>query len=491
MPSIKPVVIKSEPESPNTDTKVVNTPDKNVNLSQKQVLIRKVTLPSTYSTKKHVTVNTVTAEIKSLQGNESKVSLNSVGKTETPNNMGVIDLTSLSPREGKVNVEKIDQGVQTDTKEFETQCVQTEPSEDNLLGFDYGFLDLLTNSSVPDFSNMPDLGPTPTLAPKEQQGKEAEMFFNDLKFVFQPDEKGNMPIHVGVLSNNLNMVKRNCIVLKALQRSVDLPNNRDQVIRTATETGRLPGRNRFEGSNILHLAVEYEQKDSLATILGYALQRGTNLDQLNEEGLTPLMVCCCNKLHQCAELLLDNGADINCRDGKSGRTALFHAAENQDLEMVLLLLSYGADTKVKNFFGTSPHDAMYEIEISDDIRYAILGKSVKRKVVEESWQRAKAAKKKRKIIQEPRPLKTYARLKKIDDHKFSTNVTTSMELCGLELISRTDLAHKFSRKAAPRIESFHRTYANNVGFYFRFKICETFYKENTYISIIYKEGLSE
>lgn len=78
--------------------------------------------------------------------------------------------------------------------------------------------------------------------------------------------------------------------------------------------------------------------------------------------------------------------------------------------MVQLLLSHNADTKIKNFFGTSPHDAMYEIEdMSDAIKSAILGKTGKRKIVDDP-----KPIKIRRVEESMKKLKTYARLKKIE-----------------------------------------------------------------------------
>lgn len=48
--------------------------------------------------------------------------------------------------------------------------------------------------------------------------------------------------------------------------------------------------------------------------------------------------------------------------------------------MVDLLLFYKANTKLKNFFGTSPHDAVHELnEIPPKIKNLILKRSGKRK----------------------------------------------------------------------------------------------------------------
>lgn len=88
--------------------------------------------------------------------------------------------------------------------------------------------------------------------------------------------------------------------------------------------------------------------------------------------------------------------------------------------MVQLLLNYNADTKIKNFFGTSPHDAMYEVdEIPENIKSAILGKSCKRKNMEEP-----KVLKLRRVEENTKQLKTYARFKKIEGYELPANFAT-------------------------------------------------------------------
>nr|CAI5861756.1 unnamed protein product [Callosobruchus analis] len=45
-------------------------------------------------------------------------------------------------------------------------------------------------------------------------------------------------------------------------------------------------------------------------------------------------------------------------------------------------MKYGADTKEKNFFGTSPHDAMFELEVSESMRRLILCKPSRKRGTE-------------------------------------------------------------------------------------------------------------
>lgn len=95
--------------------------------------------------------------------------------------------------------------------------------------------------------------------------------------------------------------------------------------------------------------------------------------------------------------------------------------------MVKLLLKYNANTKIKNFFGTSPHDAMYEVEDMDEtIRILILGRSMKRKFPEDKS--VNKARKKEDIdlkLKEEKKVgfRTYARLEKITNVKVLENLS--------------------------------------------------------------------
>lgn len=67
--------------------------------------------------------------------------------------------------------------------------------------------------------------------------------------------------------------------------------------------------------------------------------------------------------------------------------------------MVELLLFHDADTKLKNFFGTSPHDAMYELtDVPKKIKNLILRKSEKKK-------REDDLKMKKLALLEPQPVR--------------------------------------------------------------------------------------
>lgn len=87
-------------------------------------------------------------------------------------------------------------------------------------------------------------------------------------------------------------------------------------------------------------------------------------------GLTPLMLAVIEKKPSHVELLLKNGANANIRDTKSGRTALFHAVENDSSDIINLLLRYKADPRLNNFLGMNAIDAAKDSQCSE--KYAML-----------------------------------------------------------------------------------------------------------------------
>jgi ankyrin repeat protein len=75
------------------------------------------------------------------------------------------------------------------------------------------------------------------------------------------------------------------------------------------------------------------------------------LSVIHSTGFLPLHVASRNKQHDIISTLIDAGADVNARDATSGRTALFHAAEANDVATCRVLLERRADPNVANFAG--------------------------------------------------------------------------------------------------------------------------------------------
>jgi hypothetical protein len=88
------------------------------------------------------------------------------------------------------------------------------------------------------------------------------------------------------------------------------------------------------------------------------------------EGAQALMKAAKNGNFEIAQVLLDNGADINLRVWFRGNSALMEAAQNGQLKMVKLLLQNGAYVKFRNSEGKTALDLAEEAgyqEIADFI----------------------------------------------------------------------------------------------------------------------------
>lgn len=83
------------------------------------------------------------------------------------------------------------------------------------------------------------------------------------------------------------------------------------------------------------------------------LQQGDSLDDIDEYGFTPLIECAITRQVPIAEQLINTyKVDVNKPD-VTGRTPLHWAADNNDVDMVRLLLTHGADANAYTRNGLS------------------------------------------------------------------------------------------------------------------------------------------
>ena len=86
----------------------------------------------------------------------------------------------------------------------------------------------------------------------------------------------------------------------------------------------------------------------------FLLNRGADVDQESDEGMTPLIMASLSPSRiKIIRLLLAAGADVNKVDAV-GNTALSHACENGCVESARLLLDAGADTDTQDIYGQTP-----------------------------------------------------------------------------------------------------------------------------------------
>uniref|UniRef100_A0AAR5PSB3 Uncharacterized protein n=1 Tax=Dendroctonus ponderosae TaxID=77166 RepID=A0AAR5PSB3_DENPD len=364
--------------------------------------------------------------------------------------MKALNLSMKANMDGESGKEVAVQTDQLETKQFCHQQVQTDPSQqfdlvdymtlnlDNLLDINNKDESPIINDvrldnglimNGPEFNSIPN--PISSQAQNSPDGKSTDnkqvlkmkmMFFHDLRECMNYNAAGNLPVHEGVLKNDLVAVKRQCAALKARKCGVNLGNHdgctplqlaivnnvQVEIVFILLESGGDLQDIDGDGNNVLHLAAKFERLGAMQMILNHCcfMSCFDCINSYNFEGLTPLMICCASSWTEGALLLIDREACVNLRDQRSGKTALFHAAEAQNVEIVRALLQNGADPKLKNFFGTSPHDAMYELDdMVDTIKRLIFGITKKRSNEAEMnpSRTANAAKK----------LKTYRKFQKI------------------------------------------------------------------------------
>jgi len=93
----------------------------------------------------------------------------------------------------------------------------------------------------------------------------------------------------------------------------------------------------------LHIAAESGD----AALIEALLNAGAKVNAVNDAGTTPLMIAAASGSTAAAGVLLAHGAEVNAKEKSYGQTALFFAADRDRADVVRLLVSKGADPKVK------------------------------------------------------------------------------------------------------------------------------------------------
>lgn len=106
-------------------------------------------------------------------------------------------------------------------------------------------------------------------------------------------------------------------------------------------------------------------------IVSSMISKGVNLDSMTYEGLTALMYAVKNGHQEVVDMLISAGANINFAGGE---TALICGIVARNEKIVESLLSFGADSKVRNIYGDSP---MHYVKSSKDRIYEMIKASLK------------------------------------------------------------------------------------------------------------------
>ncbi len=86
-------------------------------------------------------------------------------------------------------------------------------------------------------------------------------------------------------------------------------------------------------------------------IVKLLLEKGANVNLKDPEGRSPLMFAASGPFAETVKLLLEHGADVNLADNGEHFTPLMYAAAEGQLDVVKVLLEYGADISMKDVDG--------------------------------------------------------------------------------------------------------------------------------------------
>jgi ankyrin repeat protein len=90
-------------------------------------------------------------------------------------------------------------------------------------------------------------------------------------------------------------------------------------------------------------ACDYGNYDALKMII----TNGANLNaQLDSTGMTALLICVLREHYECAQILVESGANVNSVD-MYGCTALIMAADNGHTDIMSLLIEHKADVNAR------------------------------------------------------------------------------------------------------------------------------------------------
>ena len=91
-------------------------------------------------------------------------------------------------------------------------------------------------------------------------------------------------------------------------------------------------------------------------IINLLMEFGVDIRELNEDGLSSLDIAIKFKRTDIVQLSIDNGIDLNISTRKSGITPLMLASCFSDIDIVTLLLKYGANINAKDKSGLTSKD---------------------------------------------------------------------------------------------------------------------------------------
>ncbi|KAF7273912.1 hypothetical protein GWI33_013401 [Rhynchophorus ferrugineus] len=149
----------------------------------------------------------------------SNTSAKGTTKLLTSKNIDILNKVKMQALNLSKKTKVVDSAVQTDPQSVMDQNIQTDPSHDSLDSLQVlcNWIEfVLTESMSYKVKTMPD---------SADRTLKKQRFFKDLNECLKPSLNGNLPIHEGVIDNNISLVKRMCMALKARGVGINEENN--------------------------------------------------------------------------------------------------------------------------------------------------------------------------------------------------------------------------------------------------------------------------
>lgn len=122
-----------------------------------------------------------------------------------------------------------------------------------------------------------------------------------------------------------------------------------EIVRALISGGADVNQADSRGMSALHYA-SYSTIDDPIMLITSLVEAGADIDALNDEEITPLLIAAMRGTTEIARLLVDAGADIEALTDY-GETPLSVAVEQNHPEFVALMISAGAELNLTNRFG--------------------------------------------------------------------------------------------------------------------------------------------
>lgn len=127
---------------------------------------------------------------------------------------------------------------------------------------------------------------------------------------------------------------------------------------------------RFTAASIVIKTQPHVAKGGHTSIIGIFFNYGVDLNKIDKDRETALIVAAYHDSKNIMQLLLEYGADIN-HANKCGKTALIEAAYYGRKDIVQLLLEHGADSTQTNHAGRTAFDIAVDrghVEVADFLK---------------------------------------------------------------------------------------------------------------------------